>query len=94
MSILSKDSLISRSVYLYYRENLNIQEISDRLGISRFRVSRYLKEAEETGMVTIQINDRDCITTLGLHAEKYTPSSGWCWYPSTGMRTSTRCAVG
>jgi deoxyribonucleoside regulator len=59
MSILSKDSLISRSVYLYYRENLNIQEISDRLGISRFRVSRYLKEAEETGMVTIQINDRD-----------------------------------
>lgn len=59
MSILSKDSLISRSVYLYYRENLNIQEISDRLGISRFRVSRYLKEAEENGMVTIQINDRD-----------------------------------
>ncbi len=58
MSILSKDSLISRSVYLYYRENLNIQEISVRLGISRFRVSRYLKEAEEAGMVTIHINDK------------------------------------
>ncbi len=57
MTILDKRSLILRCVYLYYREKLNIQEVATRLKISRFRVSRYLKEAEEKGIVTIQIND-------------------------------------
>lgn len=49
--------MIVRCAYLYYREKHNIQEIGKYLGISRFRVSRYLKEAEETGVVEIKIND-------------------------------------
>ena len=57
MAELSKDALILRSVYLFYREKMNIQTIAQRLGISRFRVSRYLKEAEDSGIVTVQIND-------------------------------------
>lgn len=61
MQLLSKSALMSRIVYLHYREDLTIQDISERLEISRFRVSRYLREARETGLVTIQINDRDTL---------------------------------
>jgi phosphoenolpyruvate---glycerone phosphotransferase subunit DhaK len=57
MTELEKDSLLLRAVYLYYKEGVNIQTIADRLGVSRFRVSRYLKEAEEKGIVEIRIND-------------------------------------
>ena len=49
--------MIVRCAYLYFREKHNIQEIGKYLGISRFRVSRYLKEAEDTGVVEIRIND-------------------------------------
>ena len=54
---LNKESLILRSAHLFYREKMNIQEIGRKLGISRFRVSRYLNEAEEKGIVKIEIND-------------------------------------
>ncbi len=57
MTELNKESLLLRSVYLFYREKMNIQTIGKKLGISRFRVSRYLKEAEEKGIVKIEIND-------------------------------------
>jgi deoxyribonucleoside regulator len=57
MTELNKESLLLRSVYLFYREKMNIQTIGKKLGISRFRVSRYLKEAEESGLVKIEIND-------------------------------------
>lgn len=63
MPELSKDAMLVRCAYLHYREKLNIQDVGARLGISRFRVSRYLKEAEEKGIVDIRINDP------GLHYE-------------------------
>ena len=47
---LDKESLLLRSVYLFYNDKMNIQTIGRKLGISRFRVSRYLKEAEEKGV--------------------------------------------
>lgn len=59
MPELSKKSLILQSSYLYYVRGLNIQEISKQLGISRFRVSRYITEARERGMVSVQIIDPD-----------------------------------
>lgn len=54
---LDKDSLLLRSVYLFYKDKMHILSIGRTLGISRFRVSRYLKEAEERGIVKIEIND-------------------------------------
>jgi deoxyribonucleoside regulator len=57
MSPLSKDAMLLRCCYLYYQEDMSIQEIGQNLGISRFRVSRYLKEARESGIVQIQIRD-------------------------------------
>ncbi len=57
MTELNKESLLLRSVHLFYREKMNIQTVAQKLGISRFRVSRYLKEAEDSGIVRIEIND-------------------------------------
>ena len=57
MTELNKEAMLVRCAHFYYREKLNIQDVAERLGISRFRVSRYLKEAEEKGIVEIRIND-------------------------------------
>jgi len=54
---LDKESLLLRCVYLFYNDKTSMQTIGHKLGISRFRVSRYLKEAEEKGIVKIEIND-------------------------------------
>ncbi len=52
-----KDALLLRCAYLFYQEDKDILEIARTLGISRFRVSRYLKEAKERGIVRIELRD-------------------------------------
>jgi DNA-binding transcriptional regulator LsrR (DeoR family) len=54
---LDRESLLLRCAHLFYNDKMNIQTIGTKLGISRFRVSRYLREAEEKGIVKIEIND-------------------------------------
>lgn len=54
MQELDKDALLVRCAYLFYQDKLNIKEVGQRLNISRFKVSRYLKEAEERGYVEIR----------------------------------------
>jgi deoxyribonucleoside regulator len=53
---LSKEALIIRCAYLFYQERMTIKEVADRLDISRFKVSRYLKEAEDNQYVEIKLN--------------------------------------
>ena len=53
---LDRESLIVRCAYLFYHDKLNIKEIGSRLGISRFKVSRYIKQAEENGFVRVIFN--------------------------------------
>lgn len=52
-----KDALLLRCAYLFYQEDKDILEIARALEISRFRVSRYLKEAKERGIVRIELRD-------------------------------------
>ncbi|MCC7163085.1 MAG: hypothetical protein IT331_11365 [Anaerolineae bacterium] len=52
-----KDALLLRCAYLFYQEDKDILEIARTLGISRFRVSRYLKEAKERGIIRIELRD-------------------------------------
>ncbi|MGM0366834.1 MAG: sugar-binding transcriptional regulator [Actinomycetota bacterium] len=51
-----KQKLISKIARLYYLGNLTQQEIAERLGISRTRVSRYLGLARRENIVEISIN--------------------------------------
>jgi len=47
--------LMLRAVEMYFLEEASRSEIGDRLGISRFKVARLLKDARELGMVNIAI---------------------------------------
>lgn len=49
---------IAQVAWLYYVGNLSQQEVSDRLGISRFKVIRMLADARELGMVRISVEHR------------------------------------
>ena len=49
---------VVEAAQLYYGENQTMAAIASRLGVSRPTVSRLLKTARETGVVTIQINER------------------------------------
>lgn len=48
---------VAKVARLYYLENLGQREVSSRLGISLAKVSRLLREARETGVVEISVND-------------------------------------
>lgn len=48
----------------YYLEGFTKVQIAERLGISRFRVARYLDEARELGMVSITLNSNSPMLEL------------------------------
>ncbi|MEM1428707.1 MAG: sugar-binding transcriptional regulator [Pseudomonadota bacterium] len=52
------DDDVARAAWLYYVGNLSQQEVSDRLGISRFKVMRMLADARDRGMVRITVEHR------------------------------------
>jgi DNA-binding transcriptional regulator LsrR (DeoR family) len=52
------DDEVARAAWLYYVGKLSQQEVSDRLGISRFKVIRMLAEASDQGMVRISVEHR------------------------------------
>lgn len=49
---------IVQAAWLYYVGNLSQQEVSERLGISRFKVLRMLADAREQGLVRISVEHR------------------------------------
>ena len=58
---------ILKICYLYYQEERTQEEISDLFGVSRFKISRTLKEAKRKGYVTITINDpKDDLTEIEI----------------------------
>jgi deoxyribonucleoside regulator len=48
---------ILKICYLYYQAEQTQEEISNLFGVSRFKISRTLKDAKRKGYVTITIND-------------------------------------
>lgn len=55
MEMLQPSSLMVKVCHYYYRDQLTMAEIGDRLNISRHRVGRLLREAVDTGVVQIEI---------------------------------------
>ena len=56
---------IAQVAWLYHVGNLSQQEISDKLGMSRFKIVRMLAEAKQLGVVRIAI-EHNTTTTLDL----------------------------
>lgn len=54
---MQKDALLSRIAYLYYIEGKSQAAIAQELQIYRTSISRYLKQARELGLVSIEIKD-------------------------------------
>lgn len=52
------DDEIAQAAWLYYVGNLSQQEVSKRLGMSRFKVLRMLADAREQGLVRITVEHR------------------------------------
>ncbi|WP_242875966.1 sugar-binding transcriptional regulator [Cellulosilyticum sp. I15G10I2] len=50
-----EESLMVKTAWYYYLENMTQQEISDHLGLSRMRVIKLLERARQTGIVQFQI---------------------------------------
>ena len=48
--------LLAEVAHLYYIKNLTQQHVAERLGVSRSKVSRMLKEARSSGLVEIRIH--------------------------------------
>lgn len=67
------DRDILKICYLYYQEEKTQAEISNIFGVSRFKISRTLKEAKRRKLVSITINDPkgDLTETEIKLAEKY-----------------------
>ncbi len=61
----SEEDLLVQLAWLYYVANLNQEEIAQRLGVSRFKITRLLARARETGIVRISI-DHATVATLEL----------------------------
>ena len=65
---------VAQAAWLYYVGNLSQQEVSDRLGVSRFKVMRLLADARAQGMVRITVEHRTS-RTLAL-ADRLTRAFG------------------
>lgn len=65
--------LISKVCTLYYYQNLNQQEIADRLHLSRPKVSRLLTQGKEQGIIKITVNvpNNNYLETETLLEKKY-----------------------
>ena len=50
----SEKKMMYRCSFLYYRDGLTQEEIGKKLGITRHKVSDYLKEAADTGILSIK----------------------------------------
>jgi deoxyribonucleoside regulator len=48
-------ALLTRAASLYYREGLTQQEVARRIGVSRQTISRMLQQAQDLGIVRIEI---------------------------------------
>ncbi len=55
----AEDELLVRIAWLYYMEELTQAEIADRLNMSRIKITRYLKQAREKGIVQINIQSNN-----------------------------------
>jgi deoxyribonucleoside regulator len=53
---MDDNRLLTKVATLYYKGMLTQQEIADRLGLSRQTIGRYVKRAQEVGIVKIGIN--------------------------------------
>lgn len=59
-----KQDLKVKAAYYYYKKNMKLADIAERLNISRVTLNKLLTEAVEEGIVRIDIIDQDNVASL------------------------------
>jgi len=57
MTSNSKEDLITKIAWLYYKEKLTQQDISARVNISRQKVQRFLEKARDLEIIRFQVKN-------------------------------------
>ena len=55
---MGEEELLARTAWFYYHDGLTQNEIGDRLGLTRLKVSRLLEKGRQSGVIRVQINSR------------------------------------
>lgn len=55
---MSEEEQVARIAWFYYHDGLTQSEISERLGLTRLKVSRLLEKGHQSGIIRVQINSR------------------------------------
>lgn len=74
---------ITRAAWHYYNDGLTQNEVADRLGVSRIKVSRLLEKGRQTGLIELRINaphagcltlQKELVSAFGLVDARVVPS--------------------
>jgi lsr operon transcriptional repressor len=55
---MGEEELLARTAWFYYHDGLTQNEIGERLGLTRLKVSRLLEKGRQSGVIHVQINSR------------------------------------
>ncbi|MCG8510563.1 MAG: MarR family transcriptional regulator, partial [Rhodospirillales bacterium] len=55
-TVYSEEELLGRAAWYYYHDGLTQNEIGERLGISRVKVSRILEKGRRLGLIEVRVN--------------------------------------
>ncbi|WP_194207603.1 transcriptional regulator LsrR [Superficieibacter sp. 1612_C1] len=55
---MCEEEQVARIAWFYYHDGLTQSEISERLGLTRLKVSRLLEKGHQSGIIRVQINSR------------------------------------
>ena len=55
-TVYSEEELLGRAAWYYYHDGLTQNEIGERLGISRVKVSRILERGRRLGLIEVRVN--------------------------------------
>ena len=69
---LAEEELVARVAWCYYHDGLTQNDIGERLGLPRLKISRLLEKGRQSGVIRVQINSRYVMRANGKPAE-----SGW-----------------
>jgi len=70
---MGEEELLARTAWFYYHDGLTQNEIGERLGLTRLKVSRLLEKGRQSGVIRVQINSRfeGCLSLENTLLERF-----------------------
>ena len=70
---MGDEELLARTAWFYYHDGLTQNEIGERLGLTRLKVSRLLEKGRQSGVIRVQINSRfeGCLSLENTLLERF-----------------------